>query len=141
MPRWVESIFLDDKLSFGLFAKLVVSKNCWGAHSFFKVYKMLIEFENCSLSIVSNTYCKVFGFVSRYYKLLKGAVANGRAKFESTKISPEKPMRFFSRSRPGTPLLPVKAPKVRRDGRTKIFFTILGIYFQIRKKCVQIPFF
>ena len=43
----------------------------------------------------------------------KGAVANGRAKFESQKISPEKPLRFFgSRSRPSTPLLPVKAPKV-----------------------------
>jgi len=43
----------------------------------------------------------------------KGAVANGRAKFESQKISPEKPLRFFgSRSRPATPLLPVKAPKV-----------------------------
>ena len=43
----------------------------------------------------------------------KGAVANGRAKFENQKISPEKPLRFFgSRSRPSTPLLPVKAPKV-----------------------------
>ena len=43
----------------------------------------------------------------------KGAVANVRAKFESQKISPEKPLRFFgSRSRPSTPLLPVKAPKV-----------------------------
>ena len=40
-------------------------------------------------------------------------MANGRAKFESQKISPEKPLRFFgSRSRPATPLLPVKAPKV-----------------------------
>ena len=63
-----------------------------------------------------------------------GAVANGRAKFEAqdkpsspsgataaaasppsaaTKISPEKPMRFFgSRSRTGSPMLPVKTPKV-----------------------------
>ena len=43
----------------------------------------------------------------------KGAVANGRAKFESQRISPEKPLRFFaSRSRPATPILPVKTPKV-----------------------------
>ena len=43
----------------------------------------------------------------------KGAVANGRAKFESQRISPEKPLRFFaSRSRPSTPILPVKTPKV-----------------------------
>ena len=65
-------------------------------------------------------------------------MANGRAKFEAqdkpsspsaaaaaatvaaaspasaaTKISPEKPMRFFgSRSRTGSPMLPVKTPKV-----------------------------
>ena len=43
----------------------------------------------------------------------KGAVANGRAKFESQRISPEKPLRFFaSRSRPSTPILPVKTPRV-----------------------------
>ena len=43
----------------------------------------------------------------------KGAVANGRAKFESQRISPEKPLRFFaSRSRPGTPILAVKTPRV-----------------------------
>ena len=43
----------------------------------------------------------------------KGAVANGRAKFENQRISPEKPLRFFaSRSRPATPVLPVKTPKV-----------------------------
>ena len=43
----------------------------------------------------------------------KGAVANGRAKFESQRISPEKPLRFFaSRSRPSTPALPVKTPRV-----------------------------
>lgn len=44
----------------------------------------------------------------------KGAVANGRAKFESTpKASPEKPSRFFgSRSRTNSPMLPVKTPKV-----------------------------
>ena len=57
-----------------------------------------------------------------------GAVANGRAKFEAqsstpttndkqvptqTKVSPEKPMRFFgSRSRTNSPMLPVKTPKV-----------------------------
>ena len=43
-----------------------------------------------------------------------GAVANGRAKFESTpKASPEKPSRFFgSRSRTNSPMLPVKTPKV-----------------------------
>jgi hypothetical protein len=45
----------------------------------------------------------------------QGAVANGRAKFETQKISPEKPLRFFSsRSKPSTPLLPVKAPKVTK---------------------------
>eukprot|EP00095_Tigriopus_kingsejongensis_P005870 maker-scaffold38_size502422-snap-gene-2.17 protein:Tk05870 transcript:maker-scaffold38_size502422-snap-gene-2.17-mRNA-1 annotation:"f-box lrr-repeat protein 16" len=46
----------------------------------------------------------------------KGAVANGRAKFEANtqkNASPEKPMRFFtSRSRTNSPLLPVKTPKV-----------------------------
>ncbi|CAB4066263.1 FBXL16 [Lepeophtheirus salmonis] len=51
----------------------------------------------------------------------KGAVANGRAKFEAgnnqsqvgIKPSPEKPMRFFgSRNRTHSPILPVKSPKV-----------------------------
>ena len=47
----------------------------------------------------------------------KGAVANGRAKFEQQskeqKVSPEKPSRFFgSRSRTNSPMLPVKTPKV-----------------------------
>ena len=32
--------------------------------------------------------------------------------FKPVHFSPDKPMRFFSRSRPSTPLLPVKAPKV-----------------------------
>ena len=46
-----------------------------------------------------------------------GAVANGRAKFETTNtqknVSPEKPSRFFgSRSRTNSPMLPVKTPKV-----------------------------
>ncbi len=48
--------------------------------------------------------------------VVQGAVANGRAKFETQKISPEKPLRFFSsRSKPSTPLLPVKAPKVTKS--------------------------
>eukprot|EP00096_Caligus_rogercresseyi_P012956 TRINITY_DN5621_c0_g1_i1.p1 TRINITY_DN5621_c0_g1~~TRINITY_DN5621_c0_g1_i1.p1 ORF type:complete len:662 (-),score=166.58 TRINITY_DN5621_c0_g1_i1:68-2053(-) len=49
----------------------------------------------------------------------KGAVANGRAKFEAAnnqggiKSSPDKPMRFFgSRNRTHSPILPVKSPKV-----------------------------
>jgi len=43
----------------------------------------------------------------------KGAVANGRAKFEATPKGPEKPSRFFgSRSRTNSPMLPVKTPKV-----------------------------
>ena len=42
-----------------------------------------------------------------------GAVANGRAKFEAQKVSPEKPIRFFgSRSRTNSPMLPVRTPKV-----------------------------
>jgi hypothetical protein len=50
--------------------------------------------------------------------VVQGAVANGRAKFETQKISPEKPLRFFSsRSKPSTPLLPVKAPKVTKKLR------------------------
>ena len=53
----------------------------------------------------------------------KGAVANGRAKFESQRISPEKPLRFFaSRSRPATPIMPVKTPKV------PVSSDVLGLY-------------
>ena len=45
--------------------------------------------------------------------MIAGAVANGRAKFEAQKVSPEKPIRFFgSRSRTNSPMLPVKTPKV-----------------------------
>ena len=58
-------------------------------------------------------------------------MANGRAKFESSRISTEKPMRFFSRSRPGTPLLPVKAPKVIRNDRISVK------KLQLRTKVVQ----
>merc|ERR1719367_2155863 len=52
----------------------------------------------------------------------KGAVANGRAKFEvqNSKSSPEKPMRFFgSRSRTNSPMLPVKTPKVPTSASKK----------------------
>ena len=56
-------------------------------------------------------------YVSTYLSslgILSGAVANGRAKFETPpKVSPEKPSRFFgSRSRTNSPMLPVKTPKV-----------------------------
>jgi hypothetical protein len=48
-----------------------------------------------------------------YFFFFSGAVANGRAKFEAQKVSPEKPIRFFgSRSRTNSPMLPVKTPKV-----------------------------
>ena len=48
---------------------------------------------------------------------ISGAVANGRAKFEANagggSPTPEKPLRFMQpRSRQGSPMLPVKTPKV-----------------------------
>ena len=71
----------------------------------------------------------------------KGAVANGRAKFESQRISPEKPLRFFaSRSRPGTPILPVKTPRVPAPsdvigkiaiGSHKYFFIFIKYFSQL----------
>ena len=56
-------------------------------------------------------------FNTKHFIFFSGAVANGRAKFETTNtqknVSPEKPSRFFgSRSRTNSPMLPVKTPKV-----------------------------
>jgi len=70
-------------------------------------------------------------------------VANGRAKFESTKISPEKPMRFFSRSRPGTPLLPAfvfselkSLPQMINYVEKKIF---LFLVYSNDNFCIKVP--
>ena len=74
---------------------------------------------------------------------MQGAVANGRAKFESQKISPEKPLRFFgSRSRPATPLLPVKAPKVPFSHPLFVLFSptfFPGYFLLLPTLCVQVP--
>jgi hypothetical protein len=54
-----------------------------------------------------------FHFKNFLFFYFVGAVANGRAKFEAQKVSPEKPIRFFgSRSRTNSPMLPVRTPKV-----------------------------
>ena len=67
----------------------------------------------------------------------KGAVANGRAKFESQRISPEKPLRFFaSRSRPSTPILPVKTPKVPASSDI-----IGGEYYENKTKYYKLQYY
>jgi hypothetical protein len=76
----------------------------------------LPQLKRCTNGVVGNC-------LFEFCVLLSGAVANGRAKFEANASSggsgaagtaiPEKPLRFFqSRSRQGSPMLPVKTPKV-----------------------------